>query len=75
MNKKQIIVISAPSCSGKNSVYDEVLKKYPFIKQTVSDTTRKIRSNEKAGIDYNYISEKEFLENYTVLCWKISEMT
>jgi len=63
MNKKNIIVISAPSCSGKNSIYNEVQKKYPNIVQTVSDTTRKIRANEKEGVDYNYISVKAFKEN------------
>jgi len=63
MNKKQIIVISAPSCSGKNSVYSEIHTKYPYIHQSVSDTTRKIRTGEKVGIDYNYIDENTFLEN------------
>ena len=63
MNKKQIIVMSAPSCSGKNSIYEVIHAIYPHITQTVSDTTRKIRPGETAGVDYNYITENEFLDN------------
>lgn len=63
MKKKNIIIISAPACSGKNSIYNEVHKNNPELIQTISDTTRKIRSGEKEGVDYNYISMREFKEN------------
>ena len=63
MKKKQIVIISAPSCSGKNSIYNEIQKKYPYIAQTTSDTTRNIRAGENDGVDYNFISESEFKQN------------
>ena len=63
MKKKNIIIISAPSCSGKNSIYNEVHKNNPELLQTISDTTRKIRSGEKEGVDYNYMSMRKFKEN------------
>jgi len=63
MKKKQIVIISAPSCSGKNSIYNEIHKKYPHLSQTISDTTREIRRNEIDGVDYNYISKDEFEMN------------
>lgn len=58
----KIVVISGPSGSGKNTVYEELLKKDPDIAQTVSATTRKPREGEINGIDYYFISVEDFEE-------------
>ena len=56
----KIIVISGPSGSGKNTVYDELLRRDKSIAQTVSATTRKPREGESNGVDYYFISTEDF---------------
>jgi len=61
VNKKaNLFVFSAPSGSGKTTIVREILKQYPEFAFSVSYTTRKRRSVEKEGIDYFFISEKDF---------------
>ena len=63
MNKKgAIIVISAPSGTGKTSIVKRIINEIPGLVFSVSATTRKKRENEKNGTDYFFISEKEFEE-------------
>ena len=64
MSKKynKIILVTAPSDSGKTSIVKYLLKKFPQLVFSVSDTTRKPRENEKDGRDYYFISEKDFEE-------------
>lgn len=56
----RIIVISGPSGAGKNTVFEELLKKDDSIAHTVSATTRKPRADETDGVDYYFISVEEF---------------
>ena len=58
-----IFIISAPSGCGKTSLVREVCQTYSFLEQTVSYTTRTIRSGEVDGQDYHFISKDEFIEN------------
>ncbi len=58
----KLILITAPSGSGKTSIVNHLLKKYPQLVFSVSATTRKPRGNEKDGIDYYFISDEEFRE-------------
>src|SRR5664279_3144200 len=58
----KLILITAPSGAGKTSIVNHLLKKYPQLAFSVSATTRKPRGNEKEGVDYYFISEKEFRE-------------
>jgi len=58
----KLILITAPSGSGKTSIVNYLLKKYPQLAFSVSATTRKARDNEKNGVDYYFISEEEFKE-------------
>jgi len=60
MNK--VIIISAPSGSGKNTVTSELMKEIPNLSYSVSATTREKRINEIDGKDYYFISKTEFLE-------------
>ncbi len=59
-SKALLLVISAPSGSGKTSVLFEVLKRHPEIKFSVSVTTRRPREGEKDGINYHFITDEEF---------------
>ena len=58
-----IFIISAPSGCGKTSLVRELCQTYSFLEQTVSYTTRAIRSGEVDGQDYHFISKDEFIEN------------
>jgi len=61
-NKPKLFVFSAPSGSGKTTIVKEVLNSFPNFVFSISATTRKKRPNEKDGVDYFFITEKEFLE-------------
>ena len=55
-----LIVISSPSGAGKTSICKELLRLDDKIRPSISVTTRKPRNNETDGIDYIFISEKDF---------------
>ncbi|MFC1478537.1 guanylate kinase [Candidatus Margulisiibacteriota bacterium] len=55
-----LIVIAGPSGVGKGTVIRELLKKMSELRLEISYTTRKPRQNEKNGVDYFFVSEKDF---------------
>lgn len=55
-----ILLLVGKTCSGKTTIEQELIKK--GMKSVVSYTTRPKREGEIEGINYHYISEKEFLE-------------
>lgn len=61
-NNGNLIVISAPSGSGKTSLANRALEEIPKLKFSVSHTTRKPRSGERDQVEYFFVSEKEFEE-------------
>ena len=58
-----LIVISGPSGCGKSTLVQMLLKKRDNIILSISDTTRSPRGEEKDGVDYNFITPKEFKDN------------
>lgn len=60
MNEGLLIVVSAPSGTGKSSLCRAVLSLCPELHFSVSFTTRPPRRGETDGKDYFFISEKEF---------------
>ncbi|HET7116440.1 MAG TPA: guanylate kinase [Hanamia sp.] len=70
----KIILITAPSGSGKTSIVKHLMKKFPSLSFSVSATTRSARKNEKNGKDYYFISENDFKEkihNKEFLEWEM----
>jgi len=59
-DSRKIIIIAAPSGSGKTSITRFLLQKYPALCLSVSAATRKPRGEEKDGVHYHFISEEEF---------------
>ena len=57
---KNIITISAPSGSGKTTLCKALRKVRDDIGWSISYTTRQQRKNEQNGVDYHFISTKEF---------------
>ncbi len=62
-NQGLLIVVSGPSGCGKSTLDQLLIKKRKNIVMSISDTTRKIRGEEKNGVDYNFISKEKFLNN------------
>jgi guanylate kinase len=61
--EQKIIIITAPSGSGKTSITRHLLKSFPNqLAFSISATTRKSRNIEQHGKDYYFISEDEFKE-------------
>ncbi len=58
--KPLLIVMSAPSGTGKSTLCDLLLQEFPEITYSVSCTTRAPRGQEEDGIDYFFLSEEEF---------------
>lgn len=56
----KIVIITAPSGSGKTSIVKHLLRKFPQLAFSVSATTRPPRSGEKHGVDYYFVTEEEF---------------
>ena len=54
------IIISAPSGTGKTTTCKRLKERFPSLKIAVSHTTRKIRDGELEGVDYYFLSSKEF---------------
>ena len=55
-----MIILSSPSGVGKTTLTKKIQQKHQSFKISVSHTTRKPRSNEVDGVDYFFISKKEF---------------
>lgn len=55
-----IIVIVAPSGTGKSTLINRLKTDYPELVWSVSSTTRAMRPNEVHGKDYFFISVEEF---------------
>ena len=56
----KLIVISAPSGTGKTTVVKKLLQQSTNLEASISFTTRKMRENEKEGLDYFFVHEKTF---------------
>lgn len=73
MAKGRLIVVSAPSGSGKTTIARKIMEKFPFIKFSVSATTRPKRNGEVDGKDYFFLTREEFekkIQNGELLEWE-----
>jgi len=57
-----VFIISAPSGSGKSTLVHRLLDTVPNLHFSISYTTRPPRSSETNGVDYIFISRKDFEE-------------
>ena len=55
-----MVILSSPSGVGKTTITKKIQQKYRSFKISVSHTTRLPRSNEVNGVDYYFVSNKEF---------------
>ncbi len=57
-----LFVISGPSAVGKTSIVRYLLDKKSQLSRVVTCTTRAIREGEQDGVDYIFLSKKDFQE-------------
>jgi guanylate kinase len=55
-----IFILSAPSGAGKTTISHEAVGRIEGLGSSISITTRPPRDGERAGIDYNFVSDQEF---------------
>lgn len=58
--KGKLIIVSAPSGSGKTSIVRYLLENIPDLGFSISATSRSPRKNEQDGSDYYFLSADEF---------------
>lgn len=57
-----ILVISAPSGTGKTTIGEKFLKLSPSFKRCITCTTRPPRAGERDGRDYYFLTKEKFLK-------------
>ena len=60
--KQRLIIVSAPSGSGKSSFCNKALGQFPILIHSISHTTRHPRKGEAYGHPYFFITEEKFLQ-------------
>jgi guanylate kinase len=55
-----LFIISAPSGAGKTSLVTQLLSELDNIQVSISHTTRASRPGEQDGVNYHFVSQKEF---------------
>jgi guanylate kinase len=70
----KIIILTAPSGSGKTSISRYLLRTFPSLSFSISAATRKPRGEEQHGKDYYFMSEEEFkahIKNDEFIEWEM----
>ena len=60
MSRGSLIVVSAPSGTGKSSIVRRLLEILPHLYFSVSATTRAPRAGERDGVDYHFLDKATF---------------
>ncbi|HEY1020170.1 MAG TPA: guanylate kinase [Sediminibacterium sp.] len=56
----KLIILTAPSGSGKTSITRYLIGKYPRLSFSISATTRAPRGTEKDGVEYHFLTVDDF---------------
>jgi len=67
-----LIVVSAPSGTGKSTVCAQLVKRFDDIAVSISYTTRKPRGHERDGVEYHFVDDERFdamIKNGDFLEW------
>jgi guanylate kinase len=55
-----LIVLSSPSGAGKSTISRKLMEEDPTITMSISATTRPMRADEVADVDYHFVDDAEF---------------
>ncbi|HMO77851.1 MAG TPA: guanylate kinase [Candidatus Paceibacterota bacterium] len=58
--KGHLIIVMAPTGSGKGTLIKDALAHFPALETTISCTTRPLRPGETEGKEYYFLSQNEF---------------
>jgi guanylate kinase len=67
-----LFIVSAPSGTGKTTLVERLVQVLPNLRMSRSYTSRAAREGEHDGVDYNFISQREFrqrIEHCEFLEW------
>jgi guanylate kinase len=59
-NRGRLFIVSAPSGAGKTTLCRTLVASLPYLKFSVSYTTRQPRQGEAQNVDYTFIGRNEF---------------
>jgi guanylate kinase len=64
MSRGKLVIISAPSGTGKSTIVSWLMKEHPELKLafSISCTSRAPRGTEKNGVEYFFLTPEEFRE-------------
>ena len=62
MKNGNIIIVVAPSGTGKSTLIKRMKKKFPQLTESISHTTRAARKKEKDGVHYFFIDKDGFIK-------------
>ena len=71
--ERKLVIISAPSGAGKTTIVKHLLESGLNLSFSISATTRPLRSNEKEGVDYFFLTVSEFrkrIDNNEFVEWE-----
>ena len=60
MSKGGVFILSGPSGSGKDTILQELFRRCPDLKFSISSITRPMRKGETEGEKYHFISRESF---------------
>ena len=60
LDRGLLLVVSAPSGTGKTTVVEQLVVCCPQLRQSRSYTSRAARAGERDGVDYNFVSRDRF---------------
>ena len=55
-----LFIVSAPSGTGKTTLCERLVQVVPGLRMSRSYTSRHARAGERDGVDYNFVSRKQF---------------
>jgi guanylate kinase len=61
-HKGFLLILSSPSGGGKTTIFREIIRRHPEIKYSISATTRSKRNGETDGVDYFFLTKRDFLK-------------
>ena len=62
MPNKSIVIIEGPSAVGKDTIINELIRRYPDrFGKPINATTRPMRENESQNNPYLFLSDEEFI--------------
>lgn len=61
MKSGKLVILSAPSGSGKTTIMKQVVQTFPQLEFSISATSRSPRGEECHGVDYYFVTAEQFM--------------